>query len=146
MVTSRQPNDCVIVAIANGTGLSYETVQSGLAAMVTDGSQLITRAGISGYIWIGYLKLLGWTRYPKVPRRGQDKITGIVRLYSSKYSTGHLTWMNRGLVYDIGANGMPIAEYQRRFRQKHIEQIWVPPTVTPKQDNPNWLDDFLSTL
>lgn len=114
--SSQKKNDCVIVAIANATGLSYDEI----AAKLTLGKR-----GINHLDWTNYLKSLGWYLSPSVPRRGQDKITGIVRMISNKKATGHLVYMKNGIIFDSFApNGMPIKEYQSKQTKYHIQQIW----------------------
>src|SRR6266404_855880 len=116
--TSQKKNDCVIVAIANATGLSYDEIAAKLP---------VGKHGVMHSEWTNYLKELGWYLSPSVPRRGQDKITGIVRLISNKKATGHLVYMRDGIVFDSFApNGMSIKEYQSKQTRCHIQQIWRP--------------------
>lgn len=137
-VGSQQKNDCVIVAISNATGKDYKTVQTELGVTSTpDGIQLS--------VYRPYLIRLGWTKRQSIPRRGQDKITGIARLIGSSRIYGHLVYIKSGIVYDILApNGMPIKDYQKLARSSHITEIWNPPIVipTPVVDNPNWVEEL----
>jgi hypothetical protein len=65
-------------------------------------------------------------RLIKTPRRGQDKINGIVHLYANNFTGHHLVAMVDGMVFDIAApEGMPIKQYQSTFKSKHIREVWT---------------------
>ena len=145
-VGSQQTNDCVIVAIANGTGMTYDEVLNSLNLSELEILDLPIR-GIQNKVWWAYLTNLGWTRKSTIPRRGQEKISGIVSLISTKTVNRHLVYMKDGIVFDSHYSlGCPIKAYQSRMKQCHIREIWLPPAPEITRDDSDISLDFLKTL
>lgn len=110
-LASRQKNDCAPVAIANWFNEDYESVCKAIG--------YLTGKGTFDSRWIAYVQSKGMVEMP-VPRRGQEKMTGLIKLCSrgSVRSRGHLAIIVNGLVYDAFADGMPIREYTLRCRTR----------------------------
>lgn len=137
---SQQKNDCAIVAIANATGLSYDEIQSRLPKP--------GKHGLSHDSFVPLIESFGFVRLQKIPRRGQEKITGIVRMISNKRVSGHLVYMKNGIVFDsFHPQGIPIKDYQSRISKCHVQMIWIrlTPTLIDTPDSEVSLD-FLRSL
>ena len=110
-------NDCAVVAVVAVTGKPYEFVASEL--------RYSPRHGVMCCHLDAFLSAEGFTRQP-IPRRGQDKMTGLIRLTSgSKFSVGHLVIIVNGLIFDGFVKGMPIAEYRAKHRRSTVVAYWA---------------------
>lgn len=137
---SQTKNDCAIVAISNATGMSYDDIAKRLP-------QPDKRRGIQNKDWTALIESLGWIKQRTIPRRGQDRITGIVRMISNKRASGHLVYMKNGIVYDSQhLTGLPIKEYQLRHTKCHIQMIWIKPSVLIDIQDTEVSLDFLRSL
>lgn len=124
-IESKAPNDCAIVALTHYFGLPYEEVLLELYAIAKE-------LGIKWNPHKGTPNVISWRFCEKrglikrsVPRRGQDKISGLVQLHSAGASSGHMVAMIDGYVFDaIFPDGIPIKEYQQRVTRKHIRGVW----------------------
>lgn len=124
-IESKQKNDCTIVALTAYFGISYEQVREELMGhAIRLGMVWKMHKGTPNILCQAFCYKRGLS--PRlVPRRGQDKITGIVSLHSAGASTGHMVAMIDGIVFDAdNPNGMPIAQYQTVYHRKHIRAIW----------------------
>src|SRR5262245_54492112 len=118
-VGQQQKNDCVIVAIANANNLSYENVAARLPKPDAKNGLFISQ-------YEPLLKELGWIQQRVIPRRGQDKITGLVRIKYGMRRMGHLVYMKVGIIFDaFHPNGITLAEYKARHYNVHINMLWV---------------------
>lgn len=135
-VLQRTQKDCVIAAISNYFGKEYEVVLERLdklAGRPDEGATHIPglrRSG--GYYPQTYKRLiaeyLGREPNESRPRRGRERITGLVRLKKNgEHSTGHLTCVIDGWVFDTSSIGdvlmMPLVDYCRRYRW-HVNRVW----------------------
>src|SRR5690348_17309971 len=98
---SKSPNDCVLVAITNYFGVDRETLAAEL--------EYNPLRGVMSDKIHEYLKRFDFISAP-IPRRGQDKMTGIISLASyPKAKNRHLAVIKAGIVYDCQFPlGMPI--------------------------------------
>ena len=124
---SQGRNDCVIVSIANFLDIDYDDV---IAAC--ENCRIITRAeiqkgGLKRFQIEQLLKVLRpfqvW-QYRK-PRRGQEKLVGLVRFHINKNSNGHMAILNRGIVIDTDGWRSSLAEYRLRWKMSVISGVWV---------------------
>ena len=102
LVTSQSPNDCSIVAIAQYTGKSYDEVKSGLP-----GYNPLWGTPLKDSMM--YLLSNGFVSMP-VPRRGRDKMNGIIAVFKGA-KVGHMLAVIDGHVFDSIVQGMPIDTY-----------------------------------
>lgn len=125
MITeSQRPNDCAIVALCNYFGVDYAEVVTELLAIAVEKGVVwnIKRETPNAISW-EFCRKRGLIQRT-VPRRGQEKISGIVSLHSAGARLGHMVVMIDGIVFDaFFPEGIPIKEYQTMAR-KHIRAVW----------------------
>ncbi len=123
-IESKTPNDCAIVACSHYFGIDYDVI---VAEFQSIADSLCIRwnrsVGTPSDITSIFCRRRGLNNYP-VPRRGQDKITGIVSMHSANAARGHMVAMIDGIVFDAFVpEGKPIAEYQKLYRCSHIRKV-----------------------
>ena len=124
-IQSLNKNDCAIVAFSHYFGIDYDSVTNELQSYANELGINWIRTNGTPIILIRCYCLKHKLRLIKTPRRGQDKITGIVHMYSDNFKRHHLVAMIDGYVFDIAApNGMPIKDYQSTFTIKHVREVW----------------------
>lgn len=144
---SKSPNDCVPIALSNFFDLLYDEVATAVEYRPGKGSPSSKTTD--------FLKSHGMVEMP-VPRRGQEKMNGIIRTCSkgSKFYACHVAVVRHGIVFDsIAPDGLPIKEYKKLVRNSRITGYWIGERVkkieSPKQqsepieDITQWLDDLL---
>lgn len=125
IIESLSPNDCAIVACSHYFGISYDNV-------ALEFQELVDRANITWQRTMGtpifitrsffYKRGL---KMVKVPRHGQEKISGVVSMHRNGALKGHLVAMIDGIVFDaFEPEGLPIKQYQLRYKHSHIREIW----------------------
>jgi hypothetical protein len=120
---SHRSNDCVIVSLANYFGYSYDKVYQDLARhggpVNGDPNRGYFRA-----VWSkAVAEYLGRPPIVKHPRRGQDRLTGLLHVASPGGFRRHLTIVLDGIVFDTNGTVLPIAEYKLRHRYV-VRSIW----------------------
>jgi hypothetical protein len=113
---SESPNDCAVVACCALTREPRESVAAELCYSQRHGT--LTRNLRAFLLKRNFVER-------SVPRRGQDKMTGICRFASySKSISGHLALVLNGHVYDASHSGLPINIYRQSVRHNHITNYW----------------------
>lgn len=137
---SRQKNDCAPIALANWLELDYEHVCKEV--------NYKSECGVSHYHACKFMREHGMARFP-VPRRGQDKMTGIIQFKYPGRRLRHLAVVRNGLVFETSTpDGMPIKDWKRKFGNPNVTDYWRnrkarPEQVEYKEDVTAWLDDLL---
>lgn len=103
--------DCVIISIANYTGKSYDDVLR--AAEMCGAKNVHQRGTPTNLIPVIILMLTGKMPKHLKPRRGQDKLTGILSWHKPNAKSGHSTACIDGIVFDTDGRQYPIADYRR---------------------------------
>jgi hypothetical protein len=123
-IESKAPNDCAIVACSHYFGIHYDAVVTEFQTIADElGIQWKRQKGTPSCITDMFCARRGLNQYP-VPRRGQEKITGVISLHSANARSGHMVCMIDGIVFDAFApEGIPIREYQSLSRCNHIRKV-----------------------
>jgi hypothetical protein len=115
--------DCAIVSICNYTGKSYdEVMEAALFANLTP--EKVAKSGTPDYaVVLILLKLTGrvWTMHK--PRRGQEKINGLVSFHQANRSVGHMVAVVDGHVYDTDGMVLDIKSYAARYSY-HVRMVY----------------------
>lgn len=122
MVLSRMPNDCVVTALANYTGHSYDEVFRVLDA-VRGSNEGQGYAGYYKETWLFALKcLLGRT-----PQQGQLLTHGLLRFKHKHGLPGHIVVIQQdGTVVDgsLFHGTVPLSRYTRVYPYYEIDEVW----------------------
>ncbi len=125
LIESRQKNDCTIVALTHYFGLDYNDVREELLALSIKLGIVWNMHKVTPNILAQAFCYKRGLKSTLVPRRGQDKITGIVSMHATGTKKGHMVAMIDGIVFDaLQPEGMPIKDYQLRYKHSHIRSIW----------------------
>lgn len=122
--TLQGTKDCAVVSICNFTGKSYDEV---LAAGEIITPNFRTAVRIRGTYHhevtfiLAHLTKRAWTE--TTPRRGQDKLNGILSWHKPGYAKGHMTACINGHVFDTNGKTWPIEEY-RRVYNFCLRKVW----------------------
>ena len=124
-IESKNPNDCAIVALSAYFGIPYDDVLAELKDLAIKFPMVWNfHKGTPTVLHNAFCFKRGLKPIP-VPRRGQDKITGIVSLHAANAKNGHLVACIDGIIFDAFVpEGMPIAEYRQKFTTSHVRDIW----------------------
>src|SRR5215471_10470385 len=122
LVKSLQKNDCAIVALTHYFGIDYHCVINELQGYADKlGIKWHREKGTPQALINAFCYARGLNKVVKIPRRGQDKLTGIVTLYNNNKTQYHCVAMIDGNVFDLVApEGMHISEYRSRVNCNHI--------------------------
>lgn len=125
-IESKGPNDCAIVACSTYLGIPYDDVKRAFFMIALDNHIVWNcHKGTPTFISSRFMANKGLTKCTTIPRRGQDRISGIVSMHSAGAKSGHMVTMINGTVFDAFVpEGMLIKEYQSRFCRSHIRCIW----------------------
>jgi hypothetical protein len=108
-------SDCAIVSLANYTGKDYDSVLTVCAALAGRTVDEIRAKGTPGNIISTALAVLTGKHVRKTaPRRGQDKINGVVSWHKPGRKNGHMTAVIDGHVFDTNGDVMTVPEYRTR--------------------------------
>ena len=116
-------NNCTIVSIANLTGKDYSEVREIASACEAyhplNGTEITEVSGI--------LSELGISSIIKKPRRGADKLTGLVHFFSSA-EKGHTAILIQGKVLDTDGSWQILGYYRKvhnyRIRCVNVINDW----------------------
>jgi len=140
--TSRSKNDCAVVALSTFFNEPYDEVAAELG--------YDPKYGVMNDKTQEFCKKRGMVQLP-VPRRGQEKLSGIARICSigSRFASGHLVVLRDGILFDAAhPNGCPIRDYLTRHRRR-LNMYWRLPKVQAVQPSaseptssspPSWSD------
>jgi len=122
MFISRSKNDCAVIALSEFFNEPYDDVSKEL--------EYNPKYGVRDEKTQEFCKKRGMVQLP-VPRRGQEKLSGIARICSigSRFASGHLVVLRDGILFDAAyPNGCPIREYLTR-RRRRLNMYWKLPKV-----------------
>ena len=119
-------NDCAIVACSHYFGIPYDKVLDEFRLISSAHGQTYKISnGTPRYVTNVFLVSKGLKKRSKIPRRGQNKISGIVVMVNVNKTKAHMVAMIDGMVFDtVSPEGTPIDVYQRRVMTKHINEVW----------------------
>lgn len=125
MLTSKRKNDCAIVALSAFFKLEPEVIELEIGQICGElGLNWRVDKGTPNLAWQKFAERRGLKANP-VPRRGQDKMTGLICLRSGAGSrSGHMVCVISGLVFDAFVKGMPIAQYRATHVRGQVFCYW----------------------
>lgn len=123
---SRRLNDCAVVALSNYFNLPYEDVDNELDSIYQSlGLTWIREAGTNKLVHNIFMARRDMFD-KKVPRRGQEKMSGVIITVNSNHDKGHMAVVRNGYVYDCTSpNGMALPIWRAFVRCKNICEYWV---------------------
>src|SRR4051812_13841988 len=97
---SRRINDCVPVALSNYFSMPYDDEDKELDSIYQSlGLSWIREAGVNKLVHNIFMNRRDMYD-KKVPRRGQEKMSGIIITVNSNHDLGHMAVVKNGMVYD----------------------------------------------
>lgn len=112
--------DCAIVSIANYTGKDYAEVRQ-----VAEYFGYRPGSGTSTHtIGLILAKLTGKMPIESCPRRGQEKINGLVSWHRPNTKNGHLTACIDGNIFDTDGRIYTVKQYRYYYRMS-IRRVWT---------------------
>lgn len=124
MVLSRLPNDCVVTALANYTGSTYDEVLSVLEKVRGKGEGVHCGVGYYRNTWLFTLACLK----KRMPRQAQLVTHGLLR-FSHVFDghPGHLTVIEvDGTVVDgsLAQGRLPLVTYLNTYPYYIVDEVW----------------------